>query len=231
MHSSFLGQTKYEMLTQELEQNYYKTIESIIKYGGFYIGRYETGGLSKNAVVRKMNTDIAGLNWHKMYRTCLTLKGTNNNVKTMMIYGSLWDETLEWLRESEATISDGTKLNYQLIGKDSTAWGNYYNSTFSYIAENSEKPIETETKEMNNAERIPTGSSEYTRTNNIYDMTGNTEAWTPENSYSGSRSQRGGEYRQKGDSSTAARHSGVYYAGGYLSGNEYTGCRVILLIE
>ena len=42
MHSYGLGETRYEMLAQELEQNYYEIIESIKKYGGFYIGRYET---------------------------------------------------------------------------------------------------------------------------------------------------------------------------------------------
>ena len=40
MHSDGLGETRYEMLAQELEQNYYEIIESIKKYGGFYIGRY-----------------------------------------------------------------------------------------------------------------------------------------------------------------------------------------------
>ena len=38
-----LGETRYEMLAQELEENYYEIIASIKKYGGFYIGRYETG--------------------------------------------------------------------------------------------------------------------------------------------------------------------------------------------
>ena len=53
MHSSGLGQTRYEMLVQELEQKYLEIIESIKKYGGFYIGRYETGGLSSTAVIIK----------------------------------------------------------------------------------------------------------------------------------------------------------------------------------
>lgn len=51
---------QYEFLQKELEQFFYTTLESIEKYGGFYIGRYETGGLNKSvAVVRKMDNDIS----------------------------------------------------------------------------------------------------------------------------------------------------------------------------
>ena len=43
MRNKGLGQTRFEMLAQELEQNYLEIIESIKKYGGFYIARYELG--------------------------------------------------------------------------------------------------------------------------------------------------------------------------------------------
>ena len=108
MHNNGLGQTRYEMLAQELEQKYLEIMESIKKYGGFYIGRYETGGLSSTAVINKMNTDIGSQNWYTMYKKCLTLKGNNNNITTMMITGSLWDETLDWIVSSGATNSEGT---------------------------------------------------------------------------------------------------------------------------
>ena len=179
MHSSGLGETRYEMLAQELEQNYYEIIESIKKYGGFYIGRYETGGLNGTAVVRKMDTNIGSQNWYTMYKKCLTLKGANTDVKTSMIFGNLWDEALEWLVKSGATISDGTTLTYQLM-KNSTTWGNYYNATFNYIAANAETPLMTETKAQSTSTRIPAGSAEYTKANNVYDMAGNVLDWTTE---------------------------------------------------
>ena len=51
---------QYKMLSQEMEENFYKMIESIKKYGGFYIGRYETGNLNQEEVViQKMNEYIA----------------------------------------------------------------------------------------------------------------------------------------------------------------------------
>lgn len=197
MYNSGLGQTRYEMLVQELEQNYLEMIKSIKKYGGFYIGRYETGGLSTTAVINKMNTDICNQNWYTMYKKCLTLKGSNNNIKTMMITGSLWDETVEWLVSSGATNSEGTKLTYQLVGHNSTTFGNYDRATFKYIAEDAEMPISTETKEANysNCILIPTGSAEYTKTNNIYDMAGNVAEWTTETGSISHKIFRGGDFK------------------------------------
>lgn len=198
MHSLGLGETRYEMLNQELEQNYYEIIESIKKYGGFYIGRYETGGLNGTAVVRKMDTNIFNYNWYTMYKKCLTLKGTNTDVKTAMIFGNLWDETLEWLVKSGATISDGTTLTYQLVSTNSITWGNYYNATFDYIAANAETPLITETKETSKSTVIPTGSAEYTKANNIYDMAGNERERTTEVASNFIRVSRGGTYYYDG---------------------------------
>lgn len=179
MHNGGLGQTRYEMLAQELEQNYLEIMEEIKKYGGFYIGRYELGYENNQAVVKKMNTNNTN-KWYESYKSCLTLKGSNDNIKTMMITGNLWDETLEWLVKSEATNSAGTVLTYLLVGGNSETFGNYYNATFNYIAKDAKKPIETETKDANKMVYIPTGSSEYTKTNNIYDMAGNVNEWTTE---------------------------------------------------
>ena len=194
MHNGGLGQTRYEMLSQELEQNYLEIIKSIKKYGGFYIGRYELGYENNAAVVKKMNTRNEGMNWYTSYNRCLTLKGKNDNIKTMMITGSLWDETLDWFLKSGATNSAGTALTYQLLGSDSTTFGNYYNVTFNYIAKDAEMPVDTEIKEKNKAVLIPTGSAEYAKINNIYDMAGNAWEWTIEACYTYSKIYRGGSF-------------------------------------
>lgn len=198
MHNNGLGQTRYEMLAQELEQKYLEIMESIKKYGGFYIGRYETGGLSSTAVINKMNTDIGSQKWYTMYKKCLTLKGNNNNITTMMITGSLWDETLDWIVSSGATNSEGTTLTYQLVGSNSTTFGNYYNATFNYIAKDAEMPTATETKAISTSTRIPAGSAEYTKTNNIYDMAGNVWEWTTEADSAYYRVCRGGDFYSYG---------------------------------
>lgn len=207
MHNNGLGQTRYEMLAQELEQKYLEIMESIKKYGGFYIGRYETGGLSSTAVIDKMNTDIGRQNWYTMYKKCLTLKGNNNNITTMMITGSLWDETLDWIVSSGATNSEGTTLTYQLVGSNSTTFGNYYNATFNYIAKDAEMPTATETKAISTSTRIPAGSAEYTKTNNIYDMAGNVWEWTTEAYSTDYRVFRGGDYNFDGNNGPVANRS------------------------
>ena len=211
MHNNGLGQTRYEMLAQELEQKYLEIMESIKKYGGFYIGRYETGGLSSTAVINKMNTDIGSQNWYTMYKKCLTLKGNNNNITTMMITGSLWDETLDWIVSSGATNSEGTTLTYQLVGSNSTTFGNYYNATFNYIAKDAEMPTATETKAISTSTRIPAGSAEYTKTNNIYDMAGNVWEWTTEANSTGYRVSRGGNYNNGSNGPMAYRNNDYPY--------------------
>ena len=213
IYNNGLGETRYEMLAKELEQNYYEIIESIKKYGGFYIGRYETGGLNETAVVKKMDINIGGQNWYTMYKKCLTLKGTNTCVKTSMIFGNLWDETLEWLVKSGATISDGATLTYQLM-RDPIAWGNYYNATFNYIAENAEEPLITEVKEAKQKTKISAGSAEYTKANNVYDLAGNVYDWTTEAFSTEYRIQRSGYYGTYSDYTPAYIRSWV---------NNYTG--------
>ena len=202
-------QNRFEMLAQELEQNYLEIMESIKKYGGFYIGRYETGGLSSTAVINKMNTNISSEIWHTMYRKCLTLKGNNNNITTMMITGSLWDETIDWLVSSGATNSEGTTLTYQLVGSNSTTFGNYGNATFNYIAKDAEMPTETETKAISTGTIIPAGSAEYTKINNIYDMAGNVWELTTEAYSADYRVCRGGDYGNYGHYNPMACRSAV----------------------
>mgnify|MGYP004695463523 CR=1 FL=1 len=216
VHRYGLGETRYEMLAQELEQNHYEIIESIKKYGGFYIGRYETGGLNETAVVRKMDTNIKGTNWYTMYRKCFTLKGNNDIIKTSMILGSLWDETLEWFIES------GAIKKYDSIGYRSSSWGNYWGATFKYIAQNAENPVETETKESGLNRIIPTGSTNYTKKNNIYDIAGNVTEYTTETEQYKRRVNRGKGNQY--DLNYPVSHRDGYWV-------SVIGCRAILYIK
>ena len=175
--------SKHGLLIQ-LEKEFNSIIESVEKYSGFYIGRYETGDLNnENAVVRKGNINISNQNWYMMYKKCKKLNNKNTNIETGMIWGSQWDRTLMWLVES------GNKTREQICN-DASNWGNYKNSTFKYI---NTKEIET-TKESNSGIKIPTGSTEYTKANNIYDMAGNVLDWTMEANTVMHRIFRGGDY-------------------------------------
>ncbi len=194
------GMTR-DSLLKELEIEFESTIESIEKYGGFYIGRYETGGLNtKVPVVKRMqNGSSLSNNWYACYSRMKNI-GTNEKIRTGLIWGGLWDETLQWL------IDTGNKT-YDEIAKDSTSWGNYNNATFEYTTSSGTQS----TKASGSSTRIPTGSTEHTNANNIYDLTGGYNwEWTAEGYGSYSRRVRGGNYNLNGSDNQAAGRSNDY---------------------
>ena len=201
-----------------------KMIYSVEKYGGFYIGRYETGNLSKEqVVVQKGNTDIASQTWYAMYEKCKTLSDNNNNIETGMIWGNQWDRTLMWLMECNAKDETTGKSKEEVIS-DSTSWGNYRNATFTYTNSSGV----TATKNENSSTRIPTGSTEYTKANNIYDLAGNVFDWTMEAYDTSYRVLRGGNYGNAGTNYPARYRNSSYYPRDSYS---YNGCRAVLYIK
>ena len=194
------AETTHEFLMQ-LEKEFNKMIESVEKYGGFYIGRYETGDLNQNeAVVQKGNTNISSQTWYTMYKKCKTLSNNNNNVVTGMAWGNQFDRTLMWLMECNAENPETGKSKEEVIS-DSTSWGNYNNATFEYTNSSGS----TATKNQNYSLRIPTGSTEYTKANNIYDLAGNVYDWTMEAYSTLGRVLRGGRYNYAGSNLPAMR--------------------------
>ena len=224
LQSYFDGKTQYDLLSRELEESFYETIKSIKEYGGFYIGRYETGGLNGEAVVRKMDTNIGSQTWYSMYEKTKKLSGENENIKTMMLWGSLFDEVLQWFVDSKAITSNGIQITYEQLRGDSIDWGNYYNSEFKYIPKDSEEPKMTEEKGKNTTVLIPTGSSEYTRVNNIYDLTGNVYDWTLEAYSTSLRVVRGGCYGNWSYGYTAAYRYYYEYNPETVNGNCRRSC-------
>ena len=186
------AKTTHEFLNQ-LEKEFNNMVASVEKYGGFYIGRYETGNINQETpVVQKGNTNISSQTWYNMYKRCKNIKGANTNVETEMIWGNQWDRTLMWL------IETGSKTKEQ-IADDSTSWGNYSNATFEYVNSSGS----TATKNENSNTRIPTGSTEYTKANNIYDLVGNVWDRTMEVYGTDVRACRGGDYSNNGDNNPA----------------------------
>ena len=178
IENGFSGMTR-ESFYQELQLEFENTIESIKKYGGFYIGRYETGNITSDVpVVQKMNISLGNATWYSMYSK-MSYLGANSYVKTNMIWGCLWDETLQWLVDSGSLKQD------ELIV--SMSWGNYTNSSITYTTTSETM----ETTSIGSRTLIPAGSSEDTKVNNIYDMAGNIHEWTLD-VYQDGRSIRGG---------------------------------------
>ena len=164
----------------QLETEINDMITSVEKYGGFYIGRYETGNLSQEkATVVKNNTDIGNQTWYSMYKKAKGI-AVNNNVTSSMIWGSQWDATMRWMYNS----GNEEKKKYTY---DSTGKGNYSGT--------------------NGNQPIATGSIEAYAVNNIYDMAGNVNDWTIEAYGTILRDGRGGYYRNNGNSGPASIRS------------------------
>ena len=150
----------------------------------FTAGRYETGNVSSSKpVVQKLNSTIYSESWYAMYGRMKYLAG-NKNVKANMIWGNLFDETLRWL------IDSGSKEIWEM--KASTGWGNYNDSTFTYTNTSGTNT----TKSVGSQTEVPTGSSEYTKANNIYDLAGNVSDWTLEGYGANYRRLRRGRLQQ-----------------------------------
>ena len=185
-YKTILGETgTKEQLAQLFVDEYKAMIESVSKYGGFYIGRYELS----EAGVQKDKATLTSTNWYNLYKKCTELKASDK-VKTQMIWGCQWDVTMNWL------ISSGAKTSNE-VNKDSRSWGNYSDSK-----ENAKVTVTEEDGTTTNkyGRKQNTGYSEYWKANNIYDLAGNCSEWTQEASYTSSRANRGGGYGGNGSS-------------------------------
>ena len=192
------GMTKKKLL-YEIETELDETIKSIEKYGGFYIGRYENGETKTvKPVVKRMSSNPYA-SWYDTYVNLRTLV-PNENLKANIIWGCLWDETLQWFRES------GAKTDEDIY--NSATWGNHKDSEgFTYYTNVAGS---TGSKTQNSGKSIPTGSTERNKANNIYDMAGNQWEWTLEGYGSHCRRGRGGYYGSTAsDFSVGCRNSSV----------------------
>ena len=186
----------------QLQNEFNEMIKSVKTYGGFYIGRYETGNLSQTkAVVQKNNTDIGSQTWYTMYKICKTIKA-NDNVATSMLWGCQWDATLRWMQ----TSSNSEVANFPT---NSTGKGNYSGT------------------QGDTAKAIPTGSNSAYAVNNIYDMAGNAGEWTIEAYGANNRVLRGGYYYSSASWASAGYRS--YNNPAYSSSDN--GCRSTLYVK
>lgn len=157
---SILNFGSTEAMADSFVAEYKAMSDSIKKYKGFYIGRYELTG-SVDSPTENKGASLTSKNWYNLYKACQNVVQGKNNVKSTMIYGIQWDATMEWLKKT--IFKDDTSK----VDKDSSSWGNYNNST-----ENAK--VEGAGSKQN------TGFSEYWKANNIYDLAGNCYEWTQE---------------------------------------------------
>lgn len=185
-----------ESLAKQYVNDYDNMVTSVKKYGGFYIGRYEITGTEESGNQKKGDA-IINQTWYQAYNTCMTFD--KENVDSAMIYGSLWDATMMWLAKS------GIQVGY--TGKVTSENGNFYPG--SVTVKNEETTINV--KNANTYLKLNTGSTTYTKTNNIFDLCGNLYEWTQEAAGIGGRVVRGGSYGYTDANVTYAANRGTNY--------------------
>ena len=138
-----------------------QNIESVNKYGGFYIGRFEAGkGSNSSSVEVKKGLNVYhSVSLDEALAKSNTMYSDNESVITQVISGAGWDRTKNWLVET------GARSSYEEYG-DSSTWGNYRNAVGNAA--------------IGAGDVTTTGNSEYWKANNIYDLAGNCEEMTQE---------------------------------------------------
>ena len=184
------AKTALKVMAENLVQDYSDMIESITKYKGFYIGRYELSTKTENGktigIEQKDKISQTETSWYELYKYSKNIAGSEN-MQTRMIWGCQWDVTCKWLEDH----------NYDI--NNSSAWGNYSNyNTANNYAEGNEK------YEAGAGGKQITGSSENWKANNIYDLAGNCREWTQEADYTFYRAYRGGVYGSLGSNGPAS---------------------------
>ena len=180
-YQDILGYESAKEMADAFVEEYTATYNSIKKYHGFYIGRYElTGSVTEPTVQRDQHVQTG--NWYNLKKACSNIV-SSSYAQSEMIYGNQWDEVMTWL------VRTGAKTDYE-VNTDSSSWGNYNNSTGN-AAEGS-GTIRT------------SGYSEYWKANNIYDLAGNGFDLTQEAYSTFSRVRRGGNCDNSGSSIPAS---------------------------
>ena len=171
------GFTDANDMATKMVREYETMIKSIEKYGGFYIGRYELSGTVDNPT-EKTGTTITNKTWYELYNACKKI-GANSDgsdkegIATRMLWGCQWDATCDFISKK------GEKKKIT----DSRSWGNYGDSA---------SPANTGNYEQ--WKKKDTGSNEYWKANNIYDIAGNCYELTQEADSTVFRARRGGYY-------------------------------------
>lgn len=189
------------------EEEFHETVdemqlESVKKYGGFYISRYNISKSSDGKPQSvKENMPWVDINFNDAKQVAAMLED-NENIKSHLPFGAEYDSILEWFIKSNVKTFDE-------IAKNSTEWGNYNNQ------KDSPKKV------------TKTGSREEWCVNNIYDLAGNIDEWTQERKDDSECVSRGGIYCNSGYSYPVAYRDSDSTSSSY--GN--TGFRAALYIK
>lgn len=198
-NGQFFG-TEY---TETSSREFKEQTESVKKYGGFYFSRYNIS-ISPEGTPQSVKDVLPWVNIkHSGAKRIAATFENSETVKSHLPFGEEYDSVFEWI------IQMGAKTEKEVVD-DSANWGNYFNTSGS--------PLEL----------MKTGSRSEWSVNNIFDMAGNIEEWTQEQSGIYANVVRGGNYFTPG-----TYHSAVASRNGRQS-NEYDntiGFRIALYIK
>ena len=188
-----------EEISKEIVAQINAEKESIKKYGGYYIGRYEVGKDNKTAVIKAEQEPYVNIKWSKAYELAKGIGG-GEGATTYLCSSYSWDTAINFIQNT-------TGKNYatSIIGFN----GNWKSQE---VKDSSGKVI----KPVNTAQRLNTGLT--TALCNIYDMGGNVGEFTTELNPGTSETVvlRGGD--DNNNNSRAGHRWDV------VSGNAYSSC-------
>lgn len=188
-----------EEISKEIVAQINAEKESIKKYGGYYIGRYEVGKDNKTAVIKAEQEPYVNIKWSKAYELAKGIGG-GEGATTYLCSSYSWDTAINFIQNT-------TGKNYatSIIGFN----GNWKSQE---VKDSSGKVI----KPVNTAQRLNTGLT--TALCNIYDMGGNVGEFTTELNPGTSETVvlRGGDIYYV--------NSPAGYRWDNLSGNAYSSC-------
>ena len=175
-----------------MNETYNKMVESVDKYGGFWVARYETSMPTQGTIQSASGKKVMTPNWYNMYYNQESGINSNNpyhnsdDVASTMIFGSQWDAMLNWM----LTGSDASKI-FKVIGnhEGTPATTGKYGS--DYI-------------------------------NNIFDTSSNVRDLTQEASNVSLRVYRGGGYGVNGNTVSSDRNASGTTLGSGLIGTRFT---------
>ena len=201
LNTSYSDSTSFE---NALQTEFNTMVNKVSSNGGFWVGRYETSGMSNTTTTTYANSNevkvnvvkgatnssdntsnISNVTWYRMYAqqkiySKLAL-GSSTTATSSMIWGSQWDQIMIWMKE----VKNTNKNSYYVI--NSLTMGNFGTSDDSYS--DTSNPAATGCFDVKN----------------IYDLAGNVYDWTLEANSTRFRGPRGGNYGGTGTGTSITR--------------------------